>query len=419
MNPEAVEYLQPGGLRGLNRRTVIDLIRFAPEGITRAALARRLGLSRAALTTIVQGLIAEGLVRESASGGETHRSVLLEINPAYGWVVGVDMGVTHLSILIADAAARIRVDEEYPFDANQGPLRCLEEIDEKVRRLVEQVGLTLADIGCIAVGVPGPIAGDGGMVISPPIMPGWDRYPIRDHLQSLWQVPVALSNDAELGALGEWAYGAGRSEHNLVYIKVGSGVGAGLILNDGIYRGTTGTAGEIGHVTVLEDGPLCSCGNQGCLEALAGGTAIARQARDAVYSGVSTQLSATTPAEEISAREVGFAARRGDLVAQRIFQQAGVYLGTTLAGLINLLNPGIVVIGGGVAQTGDLLLEPVRQTVATRCLNAAAQSVRINAAILGRRSSSLGAAVLAISEVLHKNLHPPYAAVGAGSFFMD
>jgi glucokinase len=218
----------------------------------------------------------------------------------------------------------------------------------------------------------------------------------------MWGCPVALSNDAEVGALGEWAFGAGRGEANLAYIKVGTGIGAGLLLDGHVYRGATGSAGEIGHLTMEENGPLCNCGNSGCLEALAGGQAIARQAREAVRSGQRTLLAGMGPAESLTAYDVAVAARRGDLVAQRIVADAGRYLGVALAGLVNLFNPSMVVVGGGVAQTGDLFLQPIREAVTRRSLPAAARTVRITTAMLGSKSSSLGAVVEALNIALHE-----------------
>jgi glucokinase-like ROK family protein len=251
------------------------------------------------------------------------------------------------------------------------------------------------------LGVPGPVVAEAGEVSSPPIMPGWDAFPIRSQLEQLWHVPVSLGNDAELGALGEWAYGAGRGEANLAYIKVGTGVGAGLLLDGLIYRGTTGTAGEIGHITIQENGPLCTCGNYGCLEAMAGGKAIARKAREAIEAGKRTLLSAI-PAESILAIDVAVAAQRGDLIAQQIVTEAGSHLGIAVASLVNLINPGMVVIGGGVSQLGDLLLEPIRKTVMERSLNSAAKGARITSAVLGRRASSIGAVVQAINLSLDR-----------------
>jgi predicted NBD/HSP70 family sugar kinase len=233
-------------------------------------------------------------------------------------------------------------------------------------------------------------------------MPGWDGFPIQSNLEDKWGLPVSLNNDAELGALGEWAYGVGRGENYLAYIKVGTGIGSGLLLNGQIYRGATGSAGEIGHLTIEENGPLCDCGNAGCLEALAGGKAIARQAREVVLKGTRTLLSSMGPPEAITARDVASAARRGDLASQQIIGRAGRYLGIAIAGLVNLFNPQTVVLGGGVAQIGDLLLQPIRDTVTQRSLQASARTVKINTAVLRRHSSGMGAIVQALSIALHQ-----------------
>ena len=390
--------------KNFNKHAILDLIRFTSGGISRAELARRMGLSRAAVTAIVNDLLGINIVRETHATTTTsgRRPIMLEIEPKHGYVLGVDIGVTHLSLILADLSARVVSETEIPSEISRGPENCLDEVDRHVQALLAQAGLSLQDILSTGVGVPGPIAGDGGIVIAPPIMPGWDNFPIRSDLHKRWGCPVSLNNDAELGALGEWAYGAGREESNLIYVKVGSGVGAGLLLDNHIYRGATGTAGEIGHMTIERDGPMCDCGNRGCLEVLAGGRAIAQQARRAVLSRQRTQLALVEPLDKITAKDVALAAGRGDLIAQLILSEAGEYLGTAIAGLINLLNPGIVVIGGGVAQAGDLLLEPIRQAVQSRSLKAAVQVVRITSAVLGRRSTSMGAVVQALSIYLHQ-----------------
>jgi glucokinase-like ROK family protein len=391
-------------LKNLNKHTVIDLIRFTTGGISRVELARQMGLTRAAITSIVNDLEEAGLVRdvqEHPAGGRTPS--VLEINPALGRVIGVDMGATHVTLILADFSARAIEEMHMPLDIKLGPQVCLSQIDRYVNDLLKMSGLTLDSIKSVGVGVPGPIVSEAGMVSGPPIMPGWDGFPIRDTLQQRWNCPVSLNNDAELGALGEWAYGAGRGERNLAYIKVGVGIGAGLLLDGQIYRGVTGSAGEIGHITIDENGPECQCGNRGCLEALAGGGAIAHRAIDAVHKGQRTLLAEKTPIESITPQDVIAAARRGDLLSQQIVAEAGMHLGTALASLVNLFNPGMVVIGGGVAQIGDLLLEPIRRTVQQRSLRVASRAVRITAALLGRRSSGMGAVVQALSLVLHQN----------------
>ena len=380
----------------------MDLIRFADHGISRADLADKMGLTRAAVTIIINELIKNGIIlsTESRSTSSGRPPVELEINPDQGVVGAVDMGARHLSVALGDFSARILEETELPFNVENGPKACLQQADHVLSELLQKRGLSSRDLAAIGVGVPGPVIAEKGTVMAPPIMPGWDRFPIRATLESQWGTAATLNNDAELGALGEWAYGAGRGEKNLAFIKVGSGIGAGLIINQQIYGGTTGSAGEIGHLTVDENGPLCTCGNHGCLEAFAGGHAIASQAKNLVASGKRTLLSEKDP-DSITARDVAEAARRGDLPAQEIIKRSGTFVGIAIAGLINLINPSTVIIGGGVAQVGDLLTGPIRQAVHERSLRASEHSVRITTAMLGRRSSLMGALVQAINVAIH------------------
>ena len=390
-------------VKNLHKHAIIDLIRFTPGGTSRGELSRQMGLTRAAISTIVNDMLRAGIISEPESQAPSgRRPVALEIFPAQGYVIGVDMGASHVTLVLADFGAKVIQEMYMPLDIDLGPQVCLGQVDTYLHEMVKSSGLKMSDIKAVGTGVPGPIVAEAGMVSGPPIMPGWDGFPIRDTLQKLWNCPVSLNNDAELGALGEWAYGAGRGERDLVYIKVGVGIGAGLFLDGQIYRGLTGSAGEIGHITIEEDGPLCQCGNRGCLEALAGGRAIAKRAIDAVHQGQRTILVEKSPVESITHQDVIAAARRGDLVSQKIMSEAGSHLGTAIASLVNLVNPGMVVLGGGVAQIGDLLLEPIRRSVQKRSLRVASRAVRITSALLGRRSSGVGAVVEALSQVMHQ-----------------
>ncbi len=399
---------QPNGLfselkKNSNKHTVLNYVRFTPGGISRADLARQLGLSRAAITSIVNDLLDAKLVRETVDGPLTggRRPKMLGINPNGGYVVGVDIGATHVGLLLADFSAQVLHEIEIPFQVSLGPEVCLAKVDDLLRELLVTADLALEDVGAVGVGVPGPVIEQAGAVIAPPIMPGWDHFPIQTHLQNLWNCPIALNNDSELGAIGEWAYGAGRGERYLVYIKVGYGVGAGLLIDGQIYRGATGSAGEIGHITIVEHGPVCTCGNKGCLEALAGGRAIAERAKLAISNGGRrTQLSQIDPIDKLTSYDVASAARMGDLIAQEIIAEAGDYLGIAIANLINVVNPGMIVVGGGVAQMGDLFLEPIRRSANERSLTAAVQRLRITAATLERRSTSMGAVVQALTIAL-------------------
>ena len=392
-------------VRNFNKHAAVELIRFAGKGISRTDLADQMGLTKAAVTIIVNDLISNNIIieTESRSTSSGRPPVVLEINPKQGLVAAIDMGAMHLSVALGDFSARILEEVEIPFRIADGPEKCLQEADRILHELLEKRGLSTSNLAGIGVGVPGPVIAEEGYVMAPPIMPGWDRFPIRATLEKQWKTAITLNNDAELGALGEWAYGAGRGEKNLAFIKVGSGIGAGLIINQQIYGGTTGSAGEIGHLTVDENGPLCTCGNHGCLEAFAGGHAIAAQARKLVSSGKRTLLS-EKHIESLNAQDVAEAARRGDLPAQEIVKRSGTYIGIAIAGLINLFNPSTVIIGGGVAQVGDLLTGPIRQAVRERSLRASEHGVRITTAMLGRRSSLIGALVQAINIAIHDTI---------------
>ncbi len=389
-------------IKNINKHAVLDLIRFMPGGISRAGIAKEIGLSRAAVTTIVNDLISAGIIRDAKQRAKTsgRPRTLLEITPEAGYIAGIDMGATHLRAVITNFGAHVVAEKEIPFDIAQGPESCITQADQLLQDLLSNKNIDLDTLSAVGFGVPGPISSDAGMVIAPPIMPGWDRFPIRDTLEALWNQPVSVNNDAELGALGEWAYGAGRGAQDLAYIKVGTGIGAGLLIDGRVYRGSTGSAGEIGHLTMDNNGPRCTCGNRGCLEAFSGGHAIAQQAIDAIQHGKRTQIS-RIPVEKVAAKDVASAAQRGDLVAQQIMEKAGEHLGVAIAGLVNIFNPDMIVVGGGVAQIGDLFLEPVRKAVKERSLPAAANNVRITTALLGRRSSSLGAIVQALSIAVH------------------
>jgi glucokinase-like ROK family protein len=397
-------YLLPANhnVRNFNKHAAVDLIRFAGRQVSRTDIAVGLGLTRAGVTVIINDLIENGVIleTESRSTPSGRPPVVLEINPKRGWVAAVDMGAAHLGIALGDLSAYIFEETEQPFCIDDGPELCLAEVNRVLKAMLDRHGLGFEDLSAVGVSVPGPVVTEMGMVMAPPIMPGWDRFPIRDTLEKLWNVPITLNNDADLGALGEWAFGAGRGEKNVVFIKVGTGIGAGLIINKQIYVGTTGSAGEIGHLTIDENGPLCTCGNHGCLEAFASGRAIEIQAQKLVASGKRTLL-ADPNLKRIRVHDVAEAARRGDLAAQEILNRSGTFIGIAIAGLINIINPSVVIIGGGVAEVGDLLTTPIRKMVRERSLHVSEHAVRITTAMLGRRSTLIGTIVQAINVAIH------------------
>jgi len=387
-------------MRELNRSLILNLIR--QEGaVSRAAIAKRTNLSRSTVSSIISDLLGKNLITEIGRGRSSggRRPILINFNYDAGYVVGVDLGATHILVLVTDLNGEAVARQETDFAISVGPEIGLKKAADVIRRSLEHAGVRIDQVVGLGMGVPGPVEYAQGRVVSPPIMPGWHGVALRDRLAADLGVPVYMDNDANLGALGERWRGAGKGHSNLVYIKVGTGIGCGLILDGELYRGDVGSAGEIGHVTIDENGPPCKCGSYGCLESMAGGPAIALRAQQAIRAGQTTSLSGVQPIESITARDVALAARAGDRLAQQLFAEAGKHIGVALASLANLLNPGLIIIGGGVAQAGDLILEPIRRTVEQRALPAVVQNTQIIQSALGRDATAMGAVSLALNEV--------------------
>jgi glucokinase len=261
--------------------------------------------------------------------------------------------------------------------------------------LIESIWPEELEISSIGVAAPGPVNPFEGIIYTAPNIPGWENYPLSTYLRDYFEVPVLLGNDANLAALGEWQYGAGRGHSHLVYITVSTGVGGGIIVENRPLLGTKGLAAEIGHITVLPDGPICSCGCPGHLEALASGTAIARWFSEALASGNPSILSGH---QNPKSSEIAEAANKGDDLAIAAFRQAGTYLGLGIINLLHIFNPSIVIIGGGVSRSGNLLLEPVKtilkeQVISSRYLD----DLIITSPNLGDEAGLVGALVLARS----------------------
>jgi len=311
--------------------------------------------------------------------------------------VGVDLGGTTMQAAMAGANGRIVVERSVPTLSHEGPHGVLNRMAGLVHDLAVAAGQPPLACG---VGVPGLLDLAAGKTKFLPNLPtNWRDFPMRETLAAQVGCPIHLLNDVRAATLGELMFGCGRQAGTMAFFAIGTGIGGGVVVDGKLRLGPLGAAGELGHQIILPDGPRCGCGNRGCLEAVAGGRAIARKAGDAVRSGRRTQLSAI-PVEQITARDVAAAARLGDLVAQQVLTEAGAYLGIAVASLVNLFNPSMVVVGGGVSQVGDLLLEPIRRAVRERSLRSAAQAARITAAVLGRRSSSIGAVVQGIDLAL-------------------
>jgi predicted NBD/HSP70 family sugar kinase/biotin operon repressor len=382
---------EPGAapsLRESNRLRVIQALQIL--GVTsRADVARRTGLSRSTVSTIVAALQAEGVVvdrdadgRAAAGGGRPPAPISLF--PAAGLALGVDFGKRHLAVALADLSHELLAEEwrEMPddYDATAGMGRAAE--------LVELVlGATGADgerVLGVGMGLPGPVH-RSGVVGSSAILPGWAGTQAAERMSDLIGLPVWLRNDADLGALAEATWGAGRGASAVVYLKLATGIGAGIVIDGRLFGGAGGTAGEIGHTSLDETGDICRCGSRGCLETYASGAAIAGL--------LSRSLGETLGPDDVMQRAVD-----GDPGCRRALADAGRHIGAAVADLCNLINPERIIVGGSMAVAGDVLLDPLREAVGLRAIPSAAEDVEIVLGDLGERAELLGAVALVLHE---------------------
>lgn len=313
-------------------------------------------------------------------------------------VLSVDIGATKVRAALVDADGRVQAKRTIPTNAGTGPTAILPRIAELVRQVMGDA--PRGRVAGIGVGAPGPLDPWNGIVYDPPNLPGWHALPLRDHLSKEFGLPVYLGNDANLAALGEARFGAGAGVADLIYVTVSTGVGGGIISRGRLFLGAKGLAGELGHTVVEARGPKCNCGNVGCLEMLASGPAIARRGAAAARRGASARLAemAAAATRPVSAEMVVQAARDGDTVARGIVERAGFYIGVGVVSATHLLNPSLVVIGGGVAiGAGDMLLDAVRDTIQRRAMPAFLPLPVVPAA-LGDDAGLLGAAALVRGE---------------------
>ena len=315
-------------------------------------------------------------------------------------VLALDIGGTNFRLALADERGRILKRRSGPTRPEEGPERLLKRVKRGVEGLLSDPDMKRMVKG-VGVGAAGPLDLESGMLLHPPNLPGWHHVPLKSMLEESLDFPVWLRNDVDLGALGEHRFGAGRGFQQLIYLALGTGIGGGVILGGQLLSGTRVSAMEAGHMVVSPGGPRCNCGREGCLEALASGTAIARRAAERLLRGEQSQLieMVNGKAERITAELVARAANKGDRLAQQVLQEAGEWLGIGVVNLILLFDPEVVIIGGGVAGAGDFLLEPVRQAVKRWVVPYFEREVPVVRSRLGGNSNLMGAVALALDEI--------------------
>ena len=371
----------PGSARSLrarNLRLVLDLLlATGEETLTQAELVRATGLASGTVSSIVRELDAAQLVDTVAGAGR--RGTTVRLARGAGLVAGVDFGHHHVRVSVGDMTGRQLAQERTPLAPDHDHRAGLDVSREMLHRVLDDLGAGLDEVRNIGLGLPAPIA--DGVVLSSAILPGWVGVNAREVAATAFERTVHVDNDANLGALAEHRFGAAQGHRDVVFVKVSSGVGAGLIVDDALFRGASGMSGELGHLTLDEQGPLCRCGSRGCLEAYTStGTALELMSDQLPGAGVG---------------ELALAARDGNASAVRVFEDAGRHLGWGLATTVNLLNPSIIVVGGDMAAAGDLLLEPTRISLRRHVL-AGAENTPVVQAALGDRASAVGAMLLAL-----------------------
>ncbi len=311
--------------------------------------------------------------------------------------IGIDVGGTNVKIALVDKSGKIIYSNSVPTYAKMGYEYTVNNIKQAIKDLMKETNTTAKDIDGIGFDFPGQVDYKTGIVKLAPNIPGWVNVPIAQMIEEEFHIPTRIDNDVRCAALGEMKFGAGQGCENFVCITVGTGIGSGLVINGQLVRGASNAAGEIGHIKLqMKDGLICGCGDTGCLEAYASGPSIVAMAQDYIKGGKSTKFREMAAAEggEITPYMVAKAAEAGDPVAKRIFEIVGEYIGIGLTSVINLLNPEKVIIGGGVAEAGDLLLNPIRKTIKERAMVVAGNAVEIVPAQLGNSAGVIGASML-------------------------
>jgi glucokinase-like ROK family protein len=384
---------------------VLDEVRLG-RSRSRSELVARTGLGRAIVAQRVGELLERGLVVEGAvgpsTGGRPPRQ--LSFRAGAGHVLVADLGATSIDVAVTDLDGRILGHHDEPASIEAGPDRCLERVEELFDLVLRTTQTIPGRLWGVGIAVPGPVEFQTGRPISPPIMPGWDGYPIRERFSERYGAPVWVDNDVNVLALGEWRSGVAAGHDDVVVVKIGTGIGAGIISGGRLHRGAQGSAGDVGHIQIADDpSVICRCGNIGCLEALAGGAAIGWAGEAAAREGRSPRLrTALDQRGSVAAEDVSRAASFGDPVAVSLLQSAGRRVGSMLASVVNFFNPSLIVIGGGVANSPDLLLAAIRETVYRRSLPLATRELLIQRSSLGGLAGVIGASSMVVDQLFSR-----------------
>jgi glucokinase-like ROK family protein len=389
---------QPELLKDINRARTLDIL-FQSRVISRPQLAKDTGLSRATIAILIDELLAVGLVRELGLGdsGGGRPPVMLEFNPDAALALGARLRDHRWGIVLTDLDARVVRRLDVPL-SDLSPTAAITALQKGVAEIT--AGIDKARLlPAIGLGTPGLVDMAAGLVKTA-VDVDWFEVPIGQMAEAALGMPVYVANRSKVGALAELWCGREQNVQNLLYISIGTGIAAGVVIQGQLYMGANSSAGELGHVTIVPDGPLCGCGNRGCLQALASGPAIANRAREQLRLSPNSRLMELVEGypERILAETVFSAAEEGDVLAQQVVHDTAVYLGIAIANLVNLFNPELIVLGGPVGQSGHILLETVHAEARRRAMAYPLTAARIVTSTLGADAGAIGAAVLVLQR---------------------
>ncbi|GFP27877.1 glucokinase [Candidatus Hakubella thermalkaliphila] len=405
--PKRLGVSGPRKMKEINAAIIADTI-IRRSTISRSAISQETMLSPATVSTIVDGLIAKNLVMEVGDGESSggRRPKLLKFNFSSGCVIGVDVGGTNISGVVTNLRGEVLLRVKYPYVTSNGEgainmlIRVIDELADGMRE--NDSSVVLQGIG---IGVPGLVRPNSG-IVALAVNLGWKNVPLRKIISDKFQLPTFVGNDTDVAACGEALLRNEKTINNLIYVTIGTGIGAGIIIDRKLYQGSHGWVGEIGHIQVVEDGLICKCGKRGCLETVAAGPAIAGKALQYIRAGYGTKILELVNGDlnQVTAEVVSTAASQGDEVGMAIISDAGALVGKTIAYFVNFLHPDVVVIGGGVAKAGEILFKAIREKIVETSLPVMARTVKIEPSILGDDVGAAGAAALAIRQFLSNPL---------------
>jgi glucokinase-like ROK family protein len=387
-------------MKSLNKSLILNTIRLDGP-ISRAEIAKKTNLTPPTVTNLVGELLKSQLVVESDLGTSTggRKPIMLRINSSAFQVIGIDVGVSNIKVVAATLTAEIIDSLLIPIPSKQNNDSFLDLLIKSIDKIMEKARLQKSSIIGIGVGMHGLVDPLRGVGIYAPNL-DLRQIPIREKLEESLQIPVSIENDVRAMALGESWFGHGQGVSDFVCINVGMGVGAGIIIDNKLFHGVSYTAGEFGHTTIDMEGPKCSCGNYGCLQTLIAGPAIALRAQKQIRMGRKSQIQDLVNGDDpITGELIYNAALQGDELAQEVLRDTGLYLGIGIANLINLLNPRMVIIGGGVSKSGEFLMKPLRETIEARALETPSSVSTIKVAKLGDYATAIGAVTLVLMNL--------------------